>query len=142
MKGIDIVNQARTWVDTPYHHQARVKGHGVDCAQLIIGVGQELNLVPEYPKIYMSYGRVPRPDFMRARLAEFMDEIKPSEAKIGDVFWMGWRKSAPMHLGIFSDLHGGGVIHAYSKAGKVIETRLDSEFKKMIDSWWRYRGVN
>jgi cell wall-associated NlpC family hydrolase len=32
----DVIAAARTWVRTPYHHMARVKGHGVDCAKLII----------------------------------------------------------------------------------------------------------
>lgn len=31
-----VISAARTWVATPYHHMARVKGAGVDCAQLII----------------------------------------------------------------------------------------------------------
>jgi hypothetical protein len=30
-----VVDAARSWLKTPYHHQARVKGHGVDCAQII-----------------------------------------------------------------------------------------------------------
>lgn len=35
-----IVDETLTWVGTPYHHQARVKGVGVDCAQLIAGVAE------------------------------------------------------------------------------------------------------
>ena len=33
-----IIQTARQWLDTPYHHQARVKGVGVDCIGLVIGV--------------------------------------------------------------------------------------------------------
>ena len=32
------VEEARSWLGTPYHHHARVKGVGVDCGQLLIGV--------------------------------------------------------------------------------------------------------
>ena len=32
-----IVAEARTWLDTPYLHQGRRKGHGVDCLGLVIG---------------------------------------------------------------------------------------------------------
>ena len=39
----DIVTEARTWVRTPYHHQARLKGVGVDCAGLVIGVARRDN---------------------------------------------------------------------------------------------------
>ena len=33
-----VVAEARSWLRTPYHHEARVKGVGVDCAHLLIGV--------------------------------------------------------------------------------------------------------
>jgi len=33
-----IVAEALSWNGTPYHHAARVKGHGVDCAQFLIAV--------------------------------------------------------------------------------------------------------
>ncbi|MDR3471594.1 MAG: hypothetical protein P4M09_07870 [Devosia sp.] len=33
-----IVREARTWLRTPYHGGARIKGVGVDCGQLAIGV--------------------------------------------------------------------------------------------------------
>ena len=40
-----IVSQAREWIGTPYHHQARVRGAGVDCIGLLICVCRELGLV-------------------------------------------------------------------------------------------------
>lgn len=134
-----IVSTARTWGGTPYHHQARLKGHGVDCAQLVIGVGLELGYIDHYPAEYMRYGRVARPDYMRARLTEFMDQIPESKAGPGDIIWMGWRKTAPIHLGIITNLHGDGIIHAYAQDGKVVETALPKEFRLMADSYWRYR---
>ena len=40
-----IVNEALTWLRTPYRHKARVKGAGVDCAQLLIGVYSACGLI-------------------------------------------------------------------------------------------------
>lgn len=37
---------ALTWLKTPYHHHARVKGAGVDCAQLLIAVYSGCGLIP------------------------------------------------------------------------------------------------
>jgi len=37
-----IIDTARTWLDTPYQHQASVKGAGCDCLGLIRGVWREL----------------------------------------------------------------------------------------------------
>lgn len=34
----DVVSEALSWLKTPYHHHAQVKGVGVDCGQLLIGV--------------------------------------------------------------------------------------------------------
>lgn len=43
-----IVGAARSWIGTRYHHRARVKGVGVDCAQLLIGVYAEAGLIDEF----------------------------------------------------------------------------------------------
>lgn len=42
-----VVAEARRWLGTPYHHQARVKGRrgGVDCAQLLVGVFAAVGLI-------------------------------------------------------------------------------------------------
>lgn len=42
-----IVAEARSWLGTPYHHRAEVKGAGVDCAQLLHAVYRGCGLVPE-----------------------------------------------------------------------------------------------
>ncbi len=51
-----VVAEARTWLGTPYHHEGRVKGVGVDCLQLLAGVFSapsvgliEKPLIPHYP---------------------------------------------------------------------------------------------
>ena len=41
-----VVTVARSWIGTPFHHLARVRGAGVDCIGLVIGVARELALVP------------------------------------------------------------------------------------------------
>lgn len=42
-----IVEAAKGWLGTKFHHEARIKGHGVDCLQLIIAAYQEAGLLPE-----------------------------------------------------------------------------------------------
>ncbi len=51
----DIVAHARAWLRTPFHHQGRVKGVGVDCLQFLIAVNQESGLLPE-----VQYEHYPR----------------------------------------------------------------------------------
>lgn len=59
-----IVSEAESWLGTPYHHEACVKGAGVDCAQILIGVYSSVGLV-EKPEV----GHYP-PDWMLHRSEE------------------------------------------------------------------------
>lgn len=42
-----VVCEAYTWLGTPYHHQARVKGVGVDCAMILADVYHACGLIPD-----------------------------------------------------------------------------------------------
>lgn len=41
-----VVREALTWIGTPYHHCADVKGHGVDCAMILARVYANAGLIP------------------------------------------------------------------------------------------------
>jgi cell wall-associated NlpC family hydrolase len=50
-----VIAEAKSWLMTPYHHRACVKGSGVDCACLFKGVFEGVGLVkdieiPHYPE--------------------------------------------------------------------------------------------
>ena len=48
-----VVAEARSWIGTPYHHQADIKGAGVDCAMILVRVWVDLGLVPAFdPRPY------------------------------------------------------------------------------------------
>lgn len=40
-----VIAAARGWVGTPWHHAGRVKGAGVDCAQIICAAYEEAQLI-------------------------------------------------------------------------------------------------
>jgi cell wall-associated NlpC family hydrolase len=40
-----VVDEARSWLLTPYHHQAMVKGAGCDCVTLLIAVYRTVGVV-------------------------------------------------------------------------------------------------
>jgi cell wall-associated NlpC family hydrolase len=44
-KNHEAVAEAMTWLGTPYHHQGRVKGVGVDCGTLICEVYEKVGLM-------------------------------------------------------------------------------------------------
>jgi cell wall-associated NlpC family hydrolase len=55
-----VVAEALSWLGTPYHHAARIKGAGVDCAQILIAVFEATGLIEEfkpaeYPRDWMMH---------------------------------------------------------------------------------------
>jgi NlpC/P60 family putative phage cell wall peptidase len=67
-----IVAEAQTWLGTPFHHQGRVKGVGVDCAMLLAEVFHRCGLVP-----YVDPGYYP-PDWHLHRDAErYLEKLLP-----------------------------------------------------------------
>lgn len=55
-----VIDEAMTWMGTPYHHEATVKGAGVDCAQLLRLVYKEAGVIddflyPQYPPDWMQH---------------------------------------------------------------------------------------
>lgn len=124
MNRIDIVAEARTWLDTPFHHQARLKGVGVDCVGLVIGVARSLGLIaPDFD--VAAYPRTPDGTSLMHLTDEHMTRISREAMQPGDVVVVAFAKD-PQHLGILSDYRHGGfsIIHAHSISGRVIETRL------------------
>lgn len=122
----EIITAARTWLGTPYHHQGRVKGVGVDCIGIIVGVAADLGFNID-KDTYRAYPR--QPPRGKSMLHEFaavcgdpINEIK--DLKIGDlaIFWMSETSKRAQHCGIISDI---GMIHCYSTVGKVVEHPLD-----------------
>jgi cell wall-associated NlpC family hydrolase len=55
-----VVEEAKSWLGTPWVHNARIKGAGVDCAQLLIGVFSGAGVIEafdtgEYPVDWMLH---------------------------------------------------------------------------------------
>lgn len=82
-----IVAEARSWIGTPYHHQASVKGVGCDCLGLVRGVwrafyGPEPELLPAYTS---DWGEVAGDEPMLAAARRHLVETEPTAALRGDV---------------------------------------------------------
>lgn len=80
-----VCDAARTWLSTPYHPHARVKGVGVDCATILAEVYIEAGLVPHVEIGHYS------PDWHHHRSEElYLKEIEKyahevTEPKAGDI---------------------------------------------------------
>jgi cell wall-associated NlpC family hydrolase len=134
-----IVQVAKTWIDTPFHHNQRVKYHGVDCINLIIGIGQELGICGHVPSNILSYGQRPNPRHLIDGLELFFDRIHLADVKKGDFCAVSWRKNLPMHVAMY--IGDNQIIHTSQSSKKVIQVYWDNNFLTKIHSWWCFKGV-
>lgn len=126
-----VVAAARSWLGTPYRHQASEKGVGADCLGLVRGVwrelwGEEPETAPPYSPDWAEQGAA---ETLRDAARRHLLEIRLSEARGGDVLLFRMRDGAPAkHAAILSS--ADRVIHAYW-ARAVVETSLTP--------WWLRR---
>jgi NlpC/P60 family putative phage cell wall peptidase len=119
-----VVAEARSYLGTPYHHAADIKGVGVDCAMILVRVFCDLGLVEPFdPRPYVKDWMLHRDDerylgFLLARARE-VAEPEPGDVmlfKVGRCF---------AHGGIVSARAPLTLIHAYAPAGQVVEERVE-----------------
>ena len=49
-----VVQEAYSWLRTPYHHMGRVKGAGVDCGQFLVAVYSAAGIIPDIDTGYYA----------------------------------------------------------------------------------------
>lgn len=138
----DIVDKAREYIGTPFHHGARVKGEGIDCVQLLIAIFNELGADIADHNDYSRFDEFER---LIEILRTYCDEIYdlPGDESLvqnGDI--LAFRGTLMYnHCGIYC---GGTFVHAYASPayGKVIEEDLTPLWKSRVAFVFRFRGVS
>jgi NlpC/P60 family putative phage cell wall peptidase len=146
----DVVAEAMTWLGTPWKHQAMLKGVGTNCIGYLAGVALELRLADARDKMrnprFRGYGREPLPDVLLAACEEYLDEIDPSTAGLGDILLLKVPRGVqPQHFGVVSRVTDGKpshMLHATAASPrKVVENGLDAAWSSRIVKAYRFRGV-
>jgi len=136
-----VIEQARTWLGTPYHHQGRIKGIGVDCIGFIIGALMEVGISNLDRQEFQEYGRCPP----RGKgMLKYFDELtisvgynyKPADLL---VFWINDTTKRPQHIAMATDY---GIIHTHSSVGKVVENVLDEAWLAKFICAYQVPGVS
>lgn len=126
-----VVAAARTWIGTPYHHQASLKRVGTDCLGLIRGVwrdlyGEEAEEAPGYSR---DWGEASGEETLIAAAARHLVTKDISLRAPGDVLVFRMRPGAiAKHAAILAT--PTTMIHA-------MEDRLTAEIP--FGAWWRRR---
>lgn len=126
-----IIAEARTWVGTPYHHQASIKGVGCDCLGLVRGVwrviyGEEPETPPPYSR---DWAEAARRETLADAAGRHMTPVVIADAQPGDVLLFALNDRAPAkHCGILTE--PDRMVHSY-ESHPVAEVSLSA--------WWRRR---
>lgn len=112
-----MIEEACTWIGTPYRYGGAEKGKGTDCSGMVL-------------RLYLDVADIKLPR-NSAKQAEFCKKLKAKDAKPCDlVFFATGRDAAKVsHVGLLLDSES--FIHASSGKGVII-TRLDNP-------WWHQR---
>jgi len=127
-----------TWKSTPWSHQGRLKGVGVDCAGIVLGVGLTCGCLPHDGSADIrGYGRQPDPFKMKTALDRLFLRVPKDERKPADIAWMRAVDHA-QHLGILT--FRNTLIQAVNYRN-VEEAPIEDAIEKRIVAIYRYKGL-
>jgi NlpC/P60 family putative phage cell wall peptidase len=126
-----VVIETRSWIGTPYRHQASLKGVGCDCLGLVRGVwraviGEEPERAPPYAP---DWAEAASGEPLADAAARHLVPIDRDAFRDADVLLFRWRTNLPAkHAAIVTA--PGSMVHAHDGAA-VTEVA--------IAAWWRRR---
>ena len=120
-----IVEYAGSCIGTPFRHQGRVPGVGLDCAGLIAVCLDHVGITYNDEK---AYSRRP----IEKKLEQYMDAQpnldRVDDMRPGDVLLFRI-KTHPQHLAICA---GETIIHAFSDKNGVVENPINPWLKNLV----------
>ena len=136
-----ILAAARSWLGTPYHDQASVKGAGVDCLGLARGIwrdviGPEPLSVPPYSR---DWGETRATEVLAEGAAGWLQPIPLAETAPGSVVLFRMMPTAiAKHVGILTG--PAAFIHAFQGIG-VIEEELTRAWRRRLAFAFDFPGA-
>ena len=118
-----IVEEAYTWLGTPYKYAGEEKGKGADCSGMVMMVYKTA-----------TGEKIPRNS---AKQAEYCTRIDASDVSTGDLvfFATGKDPNRVSHVGIVLD--DENFIHAYSSRGVVVSKFANTYYQKKFIMYGR-----
>jgi len=146
--GDRIAEEARSWVNTPFRHQGRIKGRAVDCANFIylVALAPSVGLISPEEEVFINNYRL-REDGaeMLFVLHKKLRRVKDGSRQAGDVLAVCdeecREKDVPRHLVIVHQVlsYTTYIIDATERG--VRRHRMDGRWERRIHSVWRAVGA-
>jgi cell wall-associated NlpC family hydrolase len=142
-----VVAEARSWIGTPYHNCADLKGVGVDCGMLLVRVFVDAGLcAPFDPRPYPIDWHLHKGD--ERYLGFIFDRgSEVSEPQPGDVMVLRYGRSYA-HGGIVTKPRPTTFVHAFHPARRVLEEEIahnsvlsDTRRAPRFFSYWAKSGT-
>ena len=137
MKRDDFVKTCRGYLDTPFRHQGRLPGVGLDCAGVAVCAARECG---EEVADFVAYSRLPSSAVFLETIGKSCDRVMKRDVLPGDLAVFEF-DSNPQHLGVIVGTAPLMMLHAYMPARKVVEHRLDEQWMKRAKAFFRIRGI-
>ncbi len=144
MRGEAVAAAARSWLGTPYRHQASVKGLGTDCLGLVRGVWREVvGEEPETPPAYSAdWAETGGRETLLEAAERWLRPVPVADMRVGDV--LVFRMSpcaAAKHCAILSRCDGPEprMIHAYWGRA-VVESWMGRWWRRRLAATFRFPG--
>lgn len=133
----DFVNAVESYLGTPYHHQGRLPGTGIDCVGVPIVALQSGGI--DVPEGRIEYDRVPRE--LESNLDRVLDRVPWDERRVGDLvlFWYSTRRRG-QHVGVIVDRSDDVdyIVHSHSSRNCVIRERISTFWAPRIIRAYRH----
>lgn len=138
----EVIAAALAMLGTPFHHQGRVPGVGLDCAGVPVCIAWQLGLVPREWNV-ADYSA--RPDGVS--LKRICDDmmLPVSAPTLGGCVLVAWGNGPPQHLGVVVPMPDGalGMVHAESRRHRqVVLQRLRFGAHMRLVAAYTLPGVN
>lgn len=132
-----IVTEALSWLNTPYHHEGDVKGAGVDCAMLPVRVYCDTGKLPHFdPRPYSQQWHLHRSEEKYlAWIKTYAVEIQAADVGLGDLILFKYGRTIS-HSGIVVKLNPLVFIHSFIGEGCVLAGLNERDYTERVDSYW------
>lgn len=134
--GLKIVEEARSFLGTPYHHQGRLKGVGVDCCMILCEVYHSCGLIPYVdPRPYsMDWMLHHSEEKYLGGVTKYGDKV--DDPQPGDIALYRFGRCIS-HSGIV--VEWPLIIHALRGAGVIYGNGLAGQLEGRLIGFWRIR---